>query len=295
MGYMKRGWIFVLVIALFFISFVSAEAQCDLGISMIQQDPYPAVPGEYVKVVFQVDGISNSVCKDVVFKIIDSYPFSLDSEEQREISLSSGGFVKNYGSFALVPYRLRVDKGALDGENEIGLEYRIANASYSSAVKDFNITIENPLPSFEVFVRDYSYDTGILSLSVLNIGERDAKTVTLQIPTQDNVIVIGKDQEIIGDMDSQSDELTSYVVDLTADNFNVILKYTDDAYSRRTETVNVKFNPDNFKRNVVVKKPMSAFTGFIIGMIITLAIIFGFRYYKKRKQRNRDLLMRNKR
>ena len=49
---------------------ISAEA-CSLDVKMVNQDPYPAIPGDYVKIVFQVEGISNSDCGEIEFELAE--------------------------------------------------------------------------------------------------------------------------------------------------------------------------------------------------------------------------------
>ena len=71
---MVRGMIslvFVLVLAL---SFVSASV-CELDVTMLNQDPYPAVPGDYVEIVFQIAGIENPECGRVVFSLYLNYQY----------------------------------------------------------------------------------------------------------------------------------------------------------------------------------------------------------------------------
>ena len=55
---MKRSDKLLILLPLFLISLTLVSAiACDLKVSMINQDPYPAIPGEYVKIVFQVEGV----------------------------------------------------------------------------------------------------------------------------------------------------------------------------------------------------------------------------------------------
>jgi len=77
---MKKGvlTIFICLAILFSFSsltFVSAEG-CNLDVSLINQDPYPATPGDYVKLVFQVNGVSNPQCGTVEFELLEQYPLS---------------------------------------------------------------------------------------------------------------------------------------------------------------------------------------------------------------------------
>ena len=52
---------------------------------MLNQDPYPAVPGEYVNVVFQIEGVENSKCDEVYFDLIADYPIRLDPNQTTRI------------------------------------------------------------------------------------------------------------------------------------------------------------------------------------------------------------------
>src|SRR3990167_209252 len=116
---MRGVLISFLIIAL--ISFVNAG--CGLDISLLNQDPYPTVPGDYVKVVFQISGLSDPSCQDVDFWFDDSYPFTLDPGLEKKILLKSGTYVQDYSDVVLAPYKLRVDKEALDGNSEIRTFY----------------------------------------------------------------------------------------------------------------------------------------------------------------------------
>ena len=114
---MKRVAILLLA-SLFLISLVSATAvleSCNPTVSLINQEPYPAIPGDYVKVVFQIDGVTNPSCGQVIAEYVPEYPFSLDPNVSNKISLKSGTFIsQDYQSYFLAPFELRVDKDALD-------------------------------------------------------------------------------------------------------------------------------------------------------------------------------------
>ena len=56
--YNMKGSIFILVIAIIFLS-SNVSAVCNLDASLINQDPYPAIPGDYVTIVFQLAGVEN--------------------------------------------------------------------------------------------------------------------------------------------------------------------------------------------------------------------------------------------
>ena len=94
---MKRGLLFLFIFCLSF-NFILANA-CNLDISLLNQEPYPAVPGETVKIVFQVNGISSNECGDISLGIVENYPFTLDPSSQASYTIKSGTFTKDYQSF----------------------------------------------------------------------------------------------------------------------------------------------------------------------------------------------------
>ncbi len=98
-GIIRIGFLF----GIFLVSFVSAES-CDLSVSLVNQDPYPAIPGDYVDVVFQIDGIENPSCERAIFELVTSYPFSLDENDTTRI-LEGSTWVSEYKTEWMIPYK----------------------------------------------------------------------------------------------------------------------------------------------------------------------------------------------
>jgi hypothetical protein len=191
----------IIIILIFSLGHI-VSADCDLRVSLLNQDPYPATPEDYVKVVFQVTGVENPECKEVRLKLIESYPFSLDDE--KEIKIFGGTSVIEYKDVWMVPYTIRVDKNAIDGENEIEIRHTYDSGSDWSSYTSgrFNITIEDARTDFEVFIKDYNPLTNIITFEILNIGESDVEALTIEIPKQENIEIKGANRNVVGDLDS---------------------------------------------------------------------------------------------
>ncbi len=69
---MKKGVLLFFLVS-FMISISTAQEFCELNTTLLNQDPYPAVPGNYVKLVFQVKGVDNSECNDIIFELLDGH------------------------------------------------------------------------------------------------------------------------------------------------------------------------------------------------------------------------------
>ena len=241
-----------------------SAAPCDLDVSLINQDPYPGIPGDYVKVVFQIDGIENPVCGLVTFEVKENYPFSLDPSSTNQISLTAGTYSRTYSSFYLATYKLRVDSDAIDGDNPIEVVYTSEGTEF---LKEFNINIEDTKADFEVNIKDYDYATKELTFEILNIEEADVEALTIEIPKQDNIQIKGANRKVIGDLDSN--EYTSAEFEAIPQDGEITLNiiYTDSINVRRTIEKTVTFDSSYFTdRNGDKKSGGWIFYVIIIGI-----------------------------
>jgi hypothetical protein len=195
----KFAFIF-LFLSLIALNFASADA-CNLKVTLLNQDPYPANPGDYVKVVFQVAGVGNSNCRGEIFELNPSYPFSLDENESAVRTLETMNYSDDYNTNWIIPYTLRIDKNALDGEAEIKVVYRFKNwdPAYSINQK-FNITIQNSQTNFDAVIQDISGSD--VSIAIANIGKYAANAVIVKIPEQDSFITKDVSGQMVGNLDS---------------------------------------------------------------------------------------------
>jgi hypothetical protein len=121
---LKRFYlVVVLLLSLIFVN--AADSPCSIEVSLVNQDPYPAVPGEYVKLVFQIEGVQDTNCGEVQFGLVEKYPIIFDPNATKKVSLKSGTFARDYSTHLIVPYKVRVDSDAMDGDNPIEVTFQI--------------------------------------------------------------------------------------------------------------------------------------------------------------------------
>ena len=188
---MRKIGVMILVLLMFSISFAFAAEACDLSVSLVNQDPYPAVQGDYVKMVFQVDGIAASGCGEVTIELIEKYPISFDGGEETVYTINSGTYTKDFQNFLMAPFKIRVDENALDGANPVEVRYSYNKLGVTGAVesKEVDLEVEDVRADFEVFVKDYDYASNEITLDILNIGGNDIEALTVEIPEQEGVVV----------------------------------------------------------------------------------------------------------
>jgi hypothetical protein len=282
---MKKRIIWAFISSIFLISLVLAQS-CELEVALINQDPYPAIPEDYVEVVFQINGISNPECGVVTFEVKEDYPFSLDKTEANPITINTGAYQSGYSSFYISPYKIRIDKEALDGNNPLEVGYRYSSAiSKAEVLKAFDINIQDSRADFEIFVKDYELSTNTMTFELLNIEENDIEALTIEIPKQENINVKGPNINIVGDLDSN--EFTTADFEATSEGGEITLniKYTDSINVRRALTKTVNFDPGYFKDRAADQTSVSPVTIAVIVVVILLIIWWIYRRYKKKKHR----------
>ena len=273
------------IIGFMLLSFASA-ATCNLAVTLVNQDPYPAIPGEYVEIVFQLTGLENPECGGAEFTFIEQYPFSLDKNDSAKQILLGSTYTTGFKKSWIIPYKVRIDEDALNGEQEITVEYSNRKSPAESLIsKKFNISLEDTRTDFEIFVKDYDLTTGILTFEILNIGEVDVEGLTLEIKNQENITIKGAHINIVGDLDSN--EYTTADFEAIPENGEIIIdiKYTDKIAVRRTVTKTVTYESAYFTdRN---NGESSNWWIWIILIIAAVAVIYW--HYRMRKKRKRNL------
>ena len=286
---MKRGitigfWLFL--VGIFLVSTVMA-AGCDLSVTLLNQDPYPAVPGDYVKLVFQIAGVENPECGSVSFELIEKYPISFDPGTVSKQTISAGTFVRDHSSVVLVPYKVRVDPEALDGDNTIEVEFTSKNlGATGTLLKTFTLDVNDVKADFEVFVKDYDYLTNILTLEVLNIAEDDVEALAVEVPQQNELNIKGSTREIVGDLDSSEYTTADFEIALDKEEtIQVNLIYTDAIGERRTMSKEVVFNPEYFQDRKA-DQTSTPWWNYLIVLIVLIGIVWWWRR-RKRKQKEK--------
>lgn len=279
---MKKSLI-VLIFLFAVFSFNSVLAVCDLDVSLVNQDPYPAVPGEEVKLVFQIKGIETNDCGNVRFGLVEDYPFYLSPGQEEFYSIESGTFSQNFESFFLATFKVRVAENALDGDTPLEVQYRVSGNSLYVKEK-FNIEIDNTLADFEVYVKNYDASTRTIVFEILNIAESDVEALTVEVPKQDNIIVKGSKINIVGDLDSNEYTTADFEAIPKDGEIELKISYSDSANFRRVIEKTVTYESEYFEGRLADEKPSKVGTYITLLIIVLLIVFFVYRRNKKKKE-----------
>jgi hypothetical protein len=279
---MKKSLILIIALGMFLsLTFISA---CQLSPQLISQDPYPAVPGDYVKLVFQVTGIQDPTCGNITFQLDPQYPISFDPGMSSLFSLLGGSYATNYNNYLTIPYNVRVDQNAVDGNSTLEFDYR-ANGASGPVANFFNLSVQDVRSSFQVFVKNYDYSTNDITFEVLNIGKNDVDSLTVTIPPgQNNVTVSGPNTNVIGSLSSNDFTTADFTMLPKKANIQMTLSYNDITGVRRSVNTTVYFDPTEFPR------PTPSYTGLIIIVVLVIAVVLFIIYRRRKKNKKKKLL-----
>ena len=218
-------------------SWATDNPVCKPTIVLVNQDPYPVVAGDYVKVLFEVSGLDNSDCNGFSLKIDPAYPFSLDPGVNDTKTLN--GYIAtsaDYKSVWDVPFKLRVADNAAQGEYYINvMSRRSTDPSFDTyaTVNQFNVTLSDVQTSFDVVVQDRS--SSQVSIGLANTGKNTANAVVISVPQQQNFRTGGISQQIVGNLAAGDYTTISFnVISNFQRMFNQTMNQTARPYSNST-------------------------------------------------------------
>jgi len=219
---MKRILVLLLLVGVLFIAPVQGATTANNSIMsgavslrtvFVSQDPYPAEPNAYVNLLFKLENWGTDKAENVVFELVPEYPFSLDPGANATIEIGTVNGLQTDTNALLLRYKVKVDKDAVKGENEIGIKYGFGDGS-TFYVKTFNVSVSNPQTDFEVVMQGTT--SGSTTLAIANIGSNTAYSVIVAIPNQPSFTVQGVSSSIVGNLNAGDYTLASFQVTSTS-------------------------------------------------------------------------------
>lgn len=211
--------LFALIIS---ISTVSAATY----VQLMRYDPVPAQAGEYVDVWIKFQNKGDGDLEPTL-KFVSSYPFSLDPKEDPERNI--GTLIP--GQFSIQKFKIRVDKGAIEGDNTITFEYKeCAGCVWGEISPAINIIEAHT--DFEIVVQELAKEG--TSIAIANIGKNPANSITIKIPEQQDIEIKGISSTIIGNLYAGDYTIATYnlIPKNPENNLEVEIHYTDSLGSR---------------------------------------------------------------
>ncbi len=153
-----------------------------IKVTLVSQDPDPIEPGHFADLRFKVENLGSSNARNVRFRVVEEYPFSMYASEKSEKDIGSIQGQQTGDVGVVVKYRVIIDKGAVEGTNEITVEYSVDGSSWIE-VDPFDINIR----SIDATLSVASVETKPEVIAPGNLGLITVKIKNLADSTMDDI------------------------------------------------------------------------------------------------------------
>lgn len=283
-----------------FVNVSAEDSSCNPTFKLISQDPNPAGPGDYVRVLLEVSDFAD--CDGLSLRLDSQYPFSLDENDSAIQTIESNPFAPGYKTVWTIPYKVRIDSSALNGDYSLTIQYHPKSNAYfySYSEKEFNIIIQDSLTNFDAVIQEASGEE--VSIAIANIGKYTANSVVVRIPEQESFSVSGTDGQMVGNLESGDYTIVGFTIsnkELIPNSFgnaknNVTqlsthlkfdIYYTDNIGERRVANMSLPLRLGNSSITNFVgfnsrRQTDSLFSGYKLGIVLVI-ILGGYFVYRK--------------
>ena len=189
--------ILVVVIAGMIFSFAYAADTEIISLSLVNQDPDPAIAGDILEIRIGIENQGGSAAEEIMLEVADDYPFTKLSGENL---VKEVGTIKAYqtgSDMKIVKFRLRIDRDATAGQYELKVKRYTSGMESVSAQSKFNIDIKNKESAEVIYIDQVELIPGRitpLKFTVNNVGSAPLRDLTFQWENADDIILpVGSD------------------------------------------------------------------------------------------------------
>jgi hypothetical protein len=139
---MKKAMLFCVLVGTLFVTFANAanSVSASLDVSLTGQNPDPARAGEMVELRFTVENTGGQPTNDLQFELLLQYPFMEIPGEEYSKTINAMKAYQQGADAVTIKYKVRVDKDAVKGNNEIKLRSTEKDSAIS-VIETFSIEV----------------------------------------------------------------------------------------------------------------------------------------------------------
>ena len=199
---MKKNLISIVMILLVLMlsTFVTAELENTalISVSLVNQDPDPAVAGDIVEVRIGITNQGGEPANNVIVELDPEYPFELLSGHEAVQKIGTiNGYQGIYSDDTkIIKYKVRVDKDATAGEYELKVK-TYEEGSSTITTRSLSLDIENKESAEVIYIDQVELIPGKitpLKFTINNVGATPLRDLTFSWENEDDIILpVGSD------------------------------------------------------------------------------------------------------
>lgn len=189
---MKKTLSVILSILLIFtivgVSSVNATSPAVI-LKLLSQDPDPVKSGDEVTIRVGVENLGSKDLDNFVLEFVDSYPFSLFPDEQREVFIGKVFANQNGNSAHIVKFKIKVEDGIDEGQYPIKIRGKSQGTDFE---REFLIEVNSKA---NAEISNISVDSLVpgektkISFTIKNVGKADLENIKFSWESQDDIIL----------------------------------------------------------------------------------------------------------
>ncbi|MGV8087308.1 MAG: COG1361 S-layer family protein [Candidatus Woesearchaeota archaeon] len=191
----------VYIVFLFFclsIALSSAVYGALIDVTLINQDPDPAIAGDVLEVRIGIENEGNSPTGDLILELVPSYPFEAISGEEYVQNTGSINAYQSGSDIKVIKYRLKVSNDVSSGTYDLNIKYSFSGSDDTTSVtKTLSIDIKSKESAEIIHIDQTVLIPGKqtpLAFTVTNVGSAALRDMTFSWSNPDKVILpVGSD------------------------------------------------------------------------------------------------------
>ncbi len=259
---MKKTNLFTIIILLIVLTMAGVEAAVTssstsgtlddssaISISLINQDPDPAIAGDIVEVRLGIENIGGETVNDLIIELIPEYPFSLVSGQNAEIKVGTMNAYQKGDNMRIIKYEVRADREATAGSYELKIKY-YEEDSVIATQKSLSVDIQSRESAEVIYIDQVELIPGKitpLKFTINNVGSAPLRDLSFQWENEDDIILpVGSDNtkyikyiEVGGDKELNFEVIASANADPDLYKLDLTLTY-DDPLTGEEKEINTK-------------------------------------------------------
>lgn len=226
-------------------------AKKDIRVSMVNQEPDPVEPGEYVDVKFKIENYGSEATNPIEITLENMYPFTIVGDGEATKIISGLERRQKADDSEIVTWRLKIDKDAAEGNNEIIVSYKEKSVTRGEIVykESFYVDVRTSDTILEIVDIQTNPEMMVpgtptdVVLKLKNLGDSFIKDVSvgMDLTGLDIATIQGSAEKIVPKIDGNEDVTVSFkmIADASSEikvyNIPLILSFKDNINTEYTQ------------------------------------------------------------
>ncbi|MBW3002342.1 COG1361 S-layer family protein [Candidatus Woesearchaeota archaeon] len=196
---MKSRIMLSLLIIIAVSMFASAVSAADvLTVSLVNQDPDPAIAGDILEVRIGVENTEGIVSENAVLELEDQYPFSMVPGESAVKKIGTLGSYQTGDNYKIIKFRINVDRDAPAGTYDLVFwQYQEGQKEAAGIRKTVSVDVKGKEGAEVIYIDKTDLVPGIqtdMKFVITNLGSAPLKDLSFSWENADSIILpVGSD------------------------------------------------------------------------------------------------------